>query len=584
MRWSWDIECEAWTRHVVSVAISDRGQVVVMRTDDDVREWYFSTDKDDEVCSFYGGGYDFLYLISITKELQWRATLAGGNVSSATNGRHASLRDVNRLFPGSLSDWTGKKESLDLPCECGEQCGGYCSIRVGMSGPSWQRLVDYCVNDTRILHDQYSADVSRSLAEGWEMLDKRGRVRGTCGGVAWATAVRVCDLDPRAIDRGEYRAARRGYYGGRCEVGATILPADTSIFRYDVHAMYPWALTLPVPIGQPTVLHGEFAMRALVEQKPGVYTGVVKLPDTDISLLPHRFVGKTWGPMTKDRLVWSNGIVEGTWSHIELGWALDNGAKIVSIKQARVYPREAPIYEPYMRFYYDSRAAAKAAGDERWAAVLKWRGNSLTGKLAQRPNQHSVRILAENEDPLPLMKAGWSWLRGRVWVSPSSNNIPACARPIHAVTLTSRAHVKVGSRLLRHQFSWVYCDTDSTYLQQIDNTDVHDSELGSYGFEGEGKDWRAPAPKVYGYLDSKGKRHIRCKGIPRINWEQFENLLRGETISQSRGVEKLKSGKAFERRTLKRTLRGIEGFCGTRVVLPSGRTRPLQRTVENDYL
>lgn len=556
-----------------------------MRTDDDVRDWYRGTTDADEICSFYGGGYDFLYLISITPEIKWSCRLAGGNVASATNDGHAALRDVNRLFPGSLADWTGRKEALGLECECGLDCGGYCSIRVDMPDTQWRRLRDYCENDTRILHDQYAADVARSEAEGWQMRDRSGRVRMTCGGVAWATAVRVCDLDARAVDRGEYRAARRGYYGGRCEVGATWLPAEQDpIWRYDVHAMYPWALTLDVPHGEPCIMHGEQAAQALAQQRPGVYTGVVKLPDRDIALLPHRYRGKNEGVMTKDRLVWSTGIVEGTWSHVELSWALDNGAEMLSLKQGRVYPEESPLYRDYVHFYYDRRNKAAAEGDDRWAGVLKWRGNSLTGKLAQRPDNHSVRVLAKDEDPLPLMQAGWSWLRGRIWVSPSSNNVPACARPIHAATLTSRAHVRLGERLLRHEGRWAYCDTDSTYLMDEDNRDVHPSELGWYGFEGCGTEWLAPAPKVYAYLADNGKRRIKCKGVPRIKWGDFLALLDGETIENARGVEKLKSGKSFTRRCLKRSLKGVPGFVGTRRVIGGGRTRPLERTDDNRYL
>jgi len=195
----------------------------------------------------------------------------------------------------------------------------------------------------------------------------------------------MAGIDPsKPIEWGDYNAGRAGYYGGRVEVGRT---RASSGYAYDVNAMYPWALTLPVPVGERRPTRGREARAAFAEMNPGIYHATVAVPDTDLPLLPHRYRGPSMdhGRIADDRLLWATGTITGAWSQIELAFAVENGAVIQSLEYADVWPTEAPIFRPYVEHAYALRATAKRNDDTRWAAVLKWYANSLSGKLAQQP-------------------------------------------------------------------------------------------------------------------------------------------------------------------------------------------------------
>jgi len=170
--------------------------------------------------------------------------------------------------------------------------------------------------------------------------------------------------------------------------------------------------------------------------------------------------------------------------------------------------------------------------------------------------------------------------------------IGACARPIQAAYLTSRARVKLLTRLYRHRGRWLMCDTDSTYIMDFDPTDVSPNELGAWKYEGEVRDWLCMAPKLYRYHDATGKAVVKARGIPKPKWETLDELAEGQKVSRTRGVLKLKAAgrqevstrSLFVKREVIRQHRDWDkDRCGTRFVLPDGSTRPLHRDKYGDY-
>lgn len=606
--WATDMEAEDWQHFVMGGAESDEGEVVIF-DDNDVSawaDWYRELPKGDEVIAHFGGSYDFLQLIAATPDLTWSGTLAGSSIVTCRARGHALCRDTFRLFPLSLAAWTRSKSETGLPCrgekrECIEAmlrngprgCGGYCSIRRDMPPELRRRLREYMVNDIHVLLHQWTADTERLAADGLEVITDQGRIRSTVGGVGWHTAATMAGLDPhQSIEWSDYDAGRRAYFGGRTEVGRMWSPGVG--YRYDVHAMYPWALTQDVPFGNRRSILGHDARREYDRNPLGIYHAVVDVPESDLPPLPHRYDGPNRGRFVKDRLLWTTGHLNGTWSGIELRHAEECGARIISLDIADVWSDAGPLFADYVTHIYKKRREAIASCPHgappkcdcdgcRWGAVLKWFANAPTGKFAQRPGVSSLCVIGSDDDP------GEGWTQhgppgSRVYSS-TTVKVPSSGMTWVAATLTARSRVKLHERLWRHSGAWLYCDTDSTYLLRRDEHGVHPSELGTFGYEGEAHDWHALAPKLYRYRDERGKEHVRARGVSRASWSTYDALLRGDTVVADGGVQRIKtSGGAFVARTVKRShLDHGTTWCGTRHVLPSGATRPLHRARDGSY-
>lgn len=580
--WAFDIETEDWDTFVLGAAVSESGEVIELNSDDDARDFYLNLPAGDEVIAHNGGAFDFLYLISTTPDLAWSATMAGSSIVTCRAKGHALCRDTFRLFPLSLRKWTQSKTDTGLVCRCGQKCGGYCAIRRDMGPRLRRRLMDYCVNDARVLLRTWISDVARLEADGLLVWNDRGKMRSTIGGVAWASGATMAGLDPNALpDWGDYDAGRRAYYGGRVEVGR--VQADLG-YRYDVHAMYPWALTHDVPHGERHVHTERAAARCYDRNELALFWATVDVPASDLPPLPHRYDGPRQGRLFGERLLWATGEIEGSWSGVELRHAEKCGARIVTIHQADEWSDRSPLFKPYVEHVYARRRHAIDAGDDRWGAVLKWFANSLSGKLAQRPGVSRLAVLGKTDDPLE----GWvqhGGLDSRVY-SYTTTRVPASGMTWAAATLTARSRVKLHERLWRNTGAWLYCDTDSTYLLNRDQKDVHESKLGMWGYEGKAVDWHALAPKLYRYRDEDGAPHVRARGVPRASWETYERLRRGFSVEADGGVERIRtSGGAFTSRTVKRSHRDVgSSWCGTRHVTPGGATRPLHRLRDGRYI
>lgn len=577
MWWAFDVEAEGFDTFACAAAVSTAGDRLVFRHVDRVRDWYRSLDASDIVWSHGGGGYDFLLLVGIEEDRSWQGRTGGGSLLSCRAHGGADCRDSMALFPLKLSDWTGKKMRLDLPCSCGEPgCEGYCSIRArGMPRALMRRLIERCVSDCEILLEALVRDIARLRALGLDV-DYQDRPRLTMGSIAWKTAARLAGIDAtRSLEWGEYDAGMRARYGGRCEVGQVSAPSGE---RYDLRMAYPAALTLPVPCGTRRALFGLSASRAYQRGAAGCFHALVYVPE-GLPLVPHRrrFGGRGRGKAGK--LLWTTGWLDDWWVREELHALEAYGGRILKIDAAHVWSDEEPLYEPFVDLMWQARAAAQRSGDRAWETICKLGANSLSGKLQQGPERDVLKVQARGDDP-PL---GWHWHGGRVW-SQRLRHVPACARPIEAAVMLARTRVRVLDRMIEHPDTWLYTDTDSFYLTERDDRGVGPG-LGEWKYEGSLTRWMALAPKLVRYVDHNGEEQVRARGIPRATWETLDQLARGVTVSR-RGVARIRASEG--------RLKGIEirrawgdvneGWAGMRRVEVNGRTRALHRREEGDYV
>lgn len=547
--WAYDIECADWDTLVVGRAVSSDGAVEALDTYDDIRKWYFSLPPDDLVLSHVGGRYDFLALLAACGDRgTWRGSCAGASLISIRCAGHAECRDTFAIVPQSLARWSGgEKDSTGLPCVCGAECGGYCSISLSMPAALKRRLAEYCEQDCRALLGAWDELLTFADLQDIPLCTPKGGARRTVGAVAWSMSKEYAGK--ASYTWGRYDLERAAYYGGRCEV---FRPRADRLERYDLNAAYPWALTLPVPTGEPRALAGASAAAAWHAGEPGLFRADWRSDNDWIPPLPRR---------GKNRLVWAAGDGSGWYARPELEAAAEMGTD-VAVTAAMIYD-EAPIYAPLMHRLFEIRARATARwGKKNWRREwVKRISNTISGKLAQGTDGCTIHVT-------DVPKEGWRWLGGRAWAE-ITQRIASCARPVQAAYLTSR----VRARLLRALSAAdpAYCDTDSCY-SAAGAPDIVGAGLGEWNDEGPAVDWLAIAPKVYRY-NSGEIVHVKGKGFSGLTADGFDRLVAGEPWTADRGVIGIRSGgPLFQRRHLERTLRTRPGFVGFRRVESDGRT------------
>lgn len=571
----WDIETASWDRFVVGQAVSASGERFTSWSEDDFARYLLGQSG----CWYAhaGGRFDAIWLLDwchrngVAADVRLRGA---GILSMVVGGFEA--RDSFAIAPMSLAKFAPlggeQKIALALPCECGTDCGGYCALagildRGGPSPKERATVETYLGADCDGL--RAALDALAAFAAG------QGIPLGlTIGGTAWATAKSWLGLEAAPDDLARYRRLRGAYYGGRTEVFAARAPAG---HRYDIHSSYPAALSrTALPVGPGQLRDRVVAARYFAAGKPCVLAAEVEVPESDVPPLPYR---------ASDRLLYPYGPVSGVWTSHELRHAVECGAVVRRIGWGHVWDETAPFLAPFADRVWALRATAAAegtaAGSAR-AAWCKWLANSLTGKLAQRPENESLRFAPSDGRSPPELDDGETVLRvtsGGVWLTRESVRVASCAHVQLAAWLTAEARCELHRQLV-HASERLYCDTDSVYAgHELTRRVGH--ELGEWGHEGALSDWRAIAPKVYRYTDpSTGKVAVRGKGLSGLDADGFAALENGEAWTVARGVDGVKTalqragvtGNLFRRRNVTRRLRGKFGWCGGREVTEGSET------------
>lgn len=584
-----DIETQNWDIFVVGGVADHNG-------------FHYYTDEDefvDHILSLKGvgwahngGRYDSLLILQhILDRKKVRLFSAGQRLISIVMN-DIEIRDSQALIPLPLSKASQigglVKIETGLPCVCGKGCGGYCSISRNMPSHLFKRLVTYlerdCIGGMRML---------QSLIDYAEYNDLD--LGSTIGGSAWRNAMRQLDLPSANWDsaRGQestlYKFARAAYFGGRTQV---FRPHAERGWQYDINSAYPAALSrIALPYGERREVFGGLASKSYRDGKGGIYEACVLVPKMLIPPLPIR---------CKLRVAYPFGLLRGTWCANELQYAEELGCEIKSITRAVVWSDSLPVLKPWVEKIWKLRDAAgvkTALG--QW---LKWYANSLTGKLAQRPEREECMINPDEKwrfcpanggcanglfcgsravgccphlctgecgRAAPIDREGRIWTR-QVW------RLSDCSHVHFAAYLTAATRITLHRQLVSTDggLSAVYCDTDSVYSIR-ERTENIGNQLGQFKEEGPFIEFTAIAPKTYSYIDaSSGEFVAKAKGIPDAA-RNFHRLREGVAID--RGVLSFKSavrkgGRLFTRKNLWRVVNPDGRTFGDRILADDGMT------------
>lgn len=574
----YDIECADWDRFRCGEILFASGERIVSWDED---TFYDELRALDGVFWAHSGGrYDALWALdrAFDRGDCPKMTPRGAGLMSLRIG-NVTLCDSAALWPDKLATvaklgGTPKLE-LSLPCICGRACGGYCYLSRKLTPRERKTVETYLHGDCESLLHALCELRDRAAADGISL-------KPTVGASAWATAQSWLDLPSCAHDLGTYRQIREGAKGGRVEVFG--MEADSGE-RGDIHASYPAALSrVALPEGEPTERDGKSAARAFSRGAIGIYQARLFVPECWVPPLPTR---------EDDRLLYPWGEIAGAWTSYELAYALECGARILGFDGAITWPRSSTWLQPYASRIWSLReqhAASRYEPDRAYAKWLKWAANSLTGKLAQKPESDVYEYIPTTPGHVPEAEDGDAVLRvtshGRV-LAWEQTRIGACAHVEAYAFLTAFARCEHHRQMLAAGDGLLYGDTDSVYSRERVTRRAGDA-LGEWGYEGPMTDWSALSPKLYRYRCGGAPHckdhalpewHVRGKGLPGLTPEGFDALEAGESWVIERGVrgfrDAMRNADAlFTRKRLERSVRQVPGWCGGREVSRDGRTMP----------
>lgn len=566
-----DIETQDWDTFVLGGVLSADGTYKSFNWREEEAFARHLLSLHGTLWAFNGGRYDSLWLLDWIARLDIKAQVfaSSARVTLIKVGK-VQVRDLAALWPGiRLEDaarvFGATKRTTGLECRCVKACGGYCRIRRDMTAADLDTLGTYL-----------RADCEATIAVGSGLVGAASErdldLRGTIGSSAWSFVQRTygipdADWGEPEIRWSRYSFARRAYYGGRTQV---FRPESAHGWRYDLNSAYPAALAaVSLPVGEARRVGPAPARRAFMASRPGVYEVAIDVPVMHVPPLPWRG--------GDGRVYYPTGRLYGTWTGLEIETAIDAGARVHEWGAALVWPDASPVLAPFANRLWNERASiGKASRLGKW---LKLYANSLTGKLAQRPDGDTVYINPDDPKPCPgiehcsIARTGkhdcgcWDSLDlpGRVWTAPHYR-LPKNGYVHWAAYLTAYARRVLYQRLREAGRAVVYCDTDSVYAERELGPNGTESDLGAWLCEGEYKDFVSLAPKTYRFIGDKGEV-VRAKGIPKPDWQAINDR---RTIVIDSGVRQLRSaaragGGLFRRRELARTVRADGTRFGDRI-------------------
>jgi hypothetical protein len=515
-----DLETENWDKYVVggcltSGANDEPGEYKDFRfeQESDAVDYLFGLWGD--VWSHNGGIFDNKWALdhANARGLSCRAIPAGARIVELRIGKNLRLLDSKALTKISLEDLTKgqdvAKEKLELPCVCGEACGGYCSIRRDMPTEHWGRVRDYLKADCYSLFGAMQKVRRFALQANLDL-------GITVGSAAWACASRWLKLPKADLGKDDHEFARKGYFGGRVHKGKDFSGEG---FEADVSSMYPSRLaTKPVPIGESTRhIDERNSGLSYAAGLPGIYRVAVKVPETHLPVLPVRGTERVYYPF---------GEFEGTWTRPELEYAVSQGTKIEAFRQALVWPESKVLFAEWVEAMFALRANAPGGKSGPIGTFLKYILNSLTGKFGARADNETVEL-----NP-PELRACYCTLEdldsgGKCFCgahapygdSPSVFlarrwRLASCAHIEWAGYLTAEARVEWHRQAVSSGDGGrdvVYGDTDSLFTE-IRRLRAEGKNLGEWEFKGTYRNLQVVAPKVY-WFERGEELNVRGKGL-----------------------------------------------------------------------
>lgn len=476
-------------------------------------EFLLSLKPNSATLVFFNLPYDKIYLNNIIAPLKIRPDKSYKSPILRNGTRIISLElqngikaiDLTNIVEGSLENWINY---LDMPTKF---------------GVSKAELTDYY---NRVMNDAKATYYLGDYIQDFYLNE--------CGGIPLPLtkgqgALRL--FQQKFFDEYWHRDSdfhsefeRLSYYGGRTEL---FKKGKFTVYNYDVNSMY---LSIMRNNLIPDVSTGKYIENGknyarYLEKYLGIFHVRVKTPDVYLPLLPVRIDKKLKFPI---------GEFEGVYTSVELLKALEMGYKIIKCYDFMYYRSAKYYFKEFADFVWEKRYNFKKTGNKGMDLLMKFTGNSLYGKFAQRNSSDYFGRLADLEN-LPDKCEIFDYF-GEIWVRIVGDLTPAKFEfPAVSSFITSYSRLKLFEGMESNEKYLIYVDTDSLKLTKPASNIILGDGLGEWTYEGKA-DYEFHRPKFYG---------DKCKGVPK----------RAEVIEKTEEYIKFKYKKPLrEREAVRRSL------------------------------
>ena len=310
----------------------------------------------------------------------------------------------------------------------------------------------------------------------------------------------------------------KGYYGGRTEAYES--GNYKNLYYYDINSLYPSVMKdfeYPLP-NSVRKIHSPDPF--FIKRLEGVSDVLVESPSLNKPFLPVRVNKKLCFPVGEFR---------GVYNHCELRKALELGYVIKKVYKQYVYDKTFLPFSDFVDFFYNKRLAYKKDGSPM-QLPMKLILNTLYGKFGQRRVNDSTILDLRLIDNLKDLEKAMSFgdVKGDyVLINQERVFNGKNAYPIIASYVTSYARIRMYDYI--KDDSVIYTDTDSIITKK--DLGIDSKLLGEMKLEGFYKEGSVVKPKMY-RLKSDDEEIIKCKGVRRVNNDDFERMLSGGVVKK----------------------------------------------------
>jgi hypothetical protein len=448
-----------------------------------------------------GGKFDFMFLIH---KLRGKVSFKGRGIMSAAIGPH-TIRDSFHIIPEKLANL--QKDDFD-----------YNKLVKGTRDKHRKAIIDYCISDCRNL-----------LFYVKKFVDKFG-FKISIGAAALAKLRENYEIESITETTDEY--LRQYFFGGRVQCLNGAIRIQKPMKLYDINSAYPNAMAnILHPIGS------EYIKR---QGQPNENTAFIKL-----------FCKNNGALMGRDENNETNmNISEGVFyttiheynAAIELN--LISNILIMECVDCLSWSNFSEFVIPY----YEQRAAEKSRLKTIELQSMAWNDcnaeqiflklllNNAYGKTAQNPRRFREHWLTDPGDTPPDNEAAvYKWeleFSGAdywVWSKPSEDRKYLNVGTGASITGAVRAKLM---HAIHNAVNPVYCDTDSIICEELNNTELHPTDLGAWDLEKQIADLVICGKKLYAYRDVHGVATVRAKGVTGLSFDDMCALHAGGTIKR----------------------------------------------------
>ena len=300
---------------------------------------------------------------------------------------------------------------------------------------------------------------------------------------------------------------RCSYCGGRTEVFKMVL--DHQGFHYDVNSLYPFVMLKEFPIGEPEYYHdpdiAESYFNNWLSDKNGLgfVSCVVYIPPQNIPPLPVK-MGK---------LTFPTGYVYGTFTYIELEYAIKNcGVKILEFNEVCHFSRTFPVFRNFITTMYEIKERGTIEENEAlrtFGKLLMNVGYGYTGmNRDDKTKLESIDKMNEYDKIVSINEE-----LGFIEVPAEVKSEYIQVQVASYVTSYARLVLLDALRKADEKGNVYYCDTDSIVCDMpFDKSLVDGSKLGYWDLEKTPTKALFLRPKVYVEVEGE-KENVKFKGV-----------------------------------------------------------------------